>query len=322
VKVGDFDIPFEVAAAMLREPNAHGRPNSDVVRPWLNGRGITNRNPDKFIVDFDERTRAEAAMYEAPFRHVERHVQPARVTNRDAQRRERWWLLGRVGTDLRHATVGLQRIACTARVAKHRLWAFADVATLPDARLYVVAADDDYTFGILQSHVHETWSLAKASWHGVGNDPTYNKGACFETFSFPEATDAQRLTIAATARELDATRGRWLNPPEWMREETLTFPASVDGPWRHLVEAPNGEGVGTARYVRLVPADEAAARSLATRTLTVLYNERPTWLRDLHAALDAAVLAAYGLPTDATAQQVLAHLLALNLARATAAAVV
>jgi hypothetical protein len=109
-----------------------------------------------------------------------------------------------------------------------------------------------------------------------------------------------------------------LNPPEWTREETLTFPASVDGPWRHLVEAPNGDGVGTARYLRIIAADEAAKRSLATRTLTALYNERPTWLRDLHAALDAAVLTAYGLPADATAQQILAHLLALNLVRTTA----
>jgi hypothetical protein len=111
-------------------------------------------------------------------------------------------------------------------------------------------------------------------------------------------------------------RGRWLNPPEWTRNETLTFPASITGPWRHLVEDPNAEGIGTARYVQLVPTDDTAARALSKRTLTTLYNERPTWLRDLHAALDAAVLSAYGLPANASEQQMLAHLLALNLQRA------
>jgi hypothetical protein len=41
----------------------------------------------------------------------------------------------------------------------------------------------------------------------------------------------------------------------------------------------------------LDPAD------LAKRTLTNLYNQRPTWLANAHADLDAAVFAAYGWPT-------------------------
>jgi hypothetical protein len=67
-----------------------------------------------------------------------------------------------------------------------------------------------------------------------------------------------------------------------------------------------------------VPRDDAAARELERRTLTRPYNAPPTWLRDLHAALDAAVLAAYGLPADATEHQILAHLMQLNLAQASA----
>lgn len=37
---------------------------------------------------------------------------------------------------------------------------------------------------------------------------------------------------------------------------------------------------------------------LTLRTLTNLYNQRPAWLRDIHARLDEAVLAAYGWPAD------------------------
>jgi hypothetical protein len=51
--------------------------------------------------------------------------------------------------------------------------------------------------------------------------------------------------------------------------------------------------------VRLLPVDEAVEKELRKRTLTALYNEAPTWLRDLHDELDRAVLAAYGLPGDA-----------------------
>ena len=64
---------------------------------------------------------------------------------------------------------------------------------------------------------------------------------------------------------------------------------------------------------RPVPRDEAAATALKTRTLTSLYNARPTWLADAHAALDAAVATAYGWPADISNDDALAELLALNL---------
>ena len=55
------------------------------------------------------------------------------------------------------------------------------------------------------------------------------------------------------------------------------------------------------------------------RTLTNLYNQRPAWLADAHAALDAAVAAAYGWADYSAAMtdnEILARLLALNHERA------
>jgi len=54
---------------------------------------------------------------------------------------------------------------------------------------------------------------------------------------------------------------------------------------------------------------------LAPRTLTNLYNERPTWLANAHAELDRAVLDAYGWPADLDDDGILERLLALNLER-------
>ena len=56
--------------------------------------------------------------------------------------------------------------------------------------------------------------------------------------------------------------------------------------------------------------------SLKKRTLTNLYNARPTWLDNAHRKLDAAVFAAYGWPARLSDEEILARLLALNLARA------
>lgn len=56
------------------------------------------------------------------------------------------------------------------------------------------------------------------------------------------------------------------------------------------------------------------AAELKKRTLTNLYNQRPTWLDHAHNRLDAAVLAAYGWPADVADEDILARLLALNAA--------
>ena len=74
--------------------------------------------------------------------------------------------------------------------------------------------------------------------------------------------------------------------------------------------------MGTVRYPRLEPRDADCAAKLKKRTLTNLYNERPAWLDLAHKKLDAAVAAAYGWPADLTDEQILEHLLALNLERA------
>ena len=70
------------------------------------------------------------------------------------------------------------------------------------------------------------------------------------------------------------------------------------------------------RYSRLVARDEECAKQLAVRTLTNLYNERPTWLDLAHRKLDEAVFAAYGWPVDLSDDELLARLLELNLQRA------
>jgi hypothetical protein len=84
--------------------------------------------------------------------------------------------------------------------------------------------------------------------------------------------------------------------------------------------SPDGVGglpsVGLVRYPRLVPKDAECAKELKKRTLTSLYNTRPTWLDLAHQKLDAALFAAYGWPPSLTDDELLAKLLELNLSRA------
>ena len=145
----------------------------------------------------------------------------------------------------------------------------------------------------------------------------YTPTTSFETFPSPYPDVLSSEAIATAAMELDELRRRWLDPPEWVKEEVLEFPGALDGPWTRYVVEPDARGIGTVRWPRLVPRDAECATKVAKRTLTNLYNERPAWLDLAHRKLDAAVFAAYGWPVDLSDEELLEKLLALNLERAT-----
>ncbi len=308
-KGGAFDIPGEVAREMLTQPtNVNGRPNADVVIPWVNGIDITRRSRGMFIVDFGtDASVSEAAAYEAPFEYVLEHVQSAREESRTTQ--GRWWLHERPRSDMRMAVAPLSRFIVTPRVAKHRLFVWFSAPTLPDSATIAIAREDDYAFGVLQSRAHELWALRMGT--SLEDRPRYTPTSTFETFPFPwpldtpdrALTDGQRAhrdAIAEAAQALDDARNHWLNPPDLVREEPDVVPSLPP---------------------RLLPVDEDAEGVLKKRTLTKLYNDRPTWLANLHDDLDAAVFAAYGWeeagePTELGEEELLGRLLALNLARA------
>jgi type II restriction/modification system DNA methylase subunit YeeA len=275
VKGGKFDVPGDLARAWLSIPlNPNGRPNNDVVRPWVNSLDVTRRNRDMWIVDFGiDMPENEAALYEAPFAHVEAYVKPARATSKRPRYRNRWWIHSEPVTGMRNAVTELSRYIVTPTVAKHRLFAWLSGNVLADHQLIVFARDDDYSFGVLHSQAHELWARGMGTWMGVGNDLRYTPTTCFETFPFPEPTDEQREEVALAAKRLDDLRRNWLNP----------------------------EGASEAE--------------LKKRTLTNLYNARPTWFANAHAALDRAVFAAYGWPEDISDEEILKNLLALNLER-------
>ncbi len=286
-KGGPFDIDDTLAQKMLSTPNPNGRPNSDVIRQYFNANDITNRWSGSWIIDFGvDMPLEQAALYESPFEYIKKVVKPVRDESRVQKEKEYWWLHRRPAPDMRQAIKNLSRFIGTPRVAKHRIFIWLDSQIIPDSRVYVFAKEEDYFIGILHSRIHEIWALATSSRHGVGNDPTYNLTTCFETFPFPWApgtepkNDPRVRAISEAAKELVEQRDRWLKP----EQVTVT--------------------------------SEVTVTSDKKRTLTNLYNQRPTWLDLAHKKLDEAVFAAYGWKSDLSDEEILEKLLALNLHRA------
>jgi hypothetical protein len=242
-KAGAFDVPEDVARRWLDLPNPHGRPNADVLRPWVNGQALVQRPEPRWIIDPGvEMAREVLALYEAPYRHLEEHVRPARQKNKRPRYRDLWWLHAEPRPGMREAVRGLRRVLATPRVSKHRVFRWIEPETLPDDGVFVFARDDDFFFGVLQSRFHEVWARAQGSQlRDAASGFRYTAGTCFETFPLPEGSYEQHEAISRAARELDALRERWLAPevggrtmtalynewPAWLREAHAVLDAAV-----------------------------------------------------------------------------------------------
>ena len=190
-KVGDFDIPATVAIEMLDKPNPHGRPNTEVIRRWVNGVDITQRPRDMWIIDFGtNRTEEDAALYEAPYEHIKANVKPQRIKNKMQWRATNWWLHGYLATEMRRMLSPLPRYIGTSVTAKHRFFAWLPADSLPSNSVVAVASAEDYMLGVLQSRPHIVWALAMGT--QLEDRPRYIVSTCFETFPFPRPTEEQR----------------------------------------------------------------------------------------------------------------------------------
>ncbi len=341
---GKFQVPHMQVCDWVRVPNGSGDTNLDVLRPWVNAKALTRRDPGEWIIDFgtevDERG---ASAYEAPFEYVARTVAPSRAAYRTGKRG--YWCFERPRPTMRRAIGNARQYMATPLVSKHRVFVRLPGETLCANLVIAFARSDDYFFGVLHSAVHELWALRQGT--QLEDRPRYTPTSCFETFPLPWSPGKEPLDdtnykrISEAAQTINEQRERWLNPPEWIE------------PIERAVDAEDGfadvpEDARALIRHSAIMARAAKDPKLKKRTLTNLYNERPTWLRLAHEQLDRAVLAAYAavdpqgewsedwsrvwietgagqpLPDDhelserrkETDQRVLANLLRMNLERA------
>jgi hypothetical protein len=120
---------------------------------------------------------------------------------------------------------------------------------------------------------------------GVGNDLRYTPTSTFETFPLPWPPGKEPYDDPLVEEIAEAARELDRLRRKWLNPEGASEP------------------------------------ELKKRTLTNLYNARPTWLQNAYERLDRAVFVAYGWPADISDEQILNNLLALNLERAERVAV-
>ncbi|WP_087745961.1 MULTISPECIES: class I SAM-dependent DNA methyltransferase [unclassified Acidovorax] len=303
-----------------------------LIRDYRNGRDLTGEPRNVMVIDaFGLSAEELRTQHPAVYQWLLERVKPERDQNNRDSRRKNWWLFGETNPKLRKQLAGLPRYIATVETAKHRTFQFLDAHILPDNMLVAFAVDDALTLGVLSSQLHAEWAWANGSTLGmyIGN-VRYNKSRCFETFPFPDEdtglTPQLRERIAQLAEQIDAHRKRVLGQAgaaagDFASEARMSPPQSPPAPaipaetanTANTRNTTNTALTLTGLYNVLTALREG--RALTAKEKTIHTHGLVGVLRELHDELDTAVLAAYGLPANATTDDILAHLVQLNTQR-------
>lgn len=223
---------FVVSADEARALVSGDSTATEVLFPFLGAEDLLERaEPSRFIIDFPdaeaiaaqsrapgvfsflqgvaleprreaakaERVRNEALLAEKPKANVRWH-------NRNFA--ERWWQLSYRRAEMLEAISGLDRYVVLGRVAtakRRSFYVFVSSDVRPGDSLQVFAIDDDYSFGILQSDLHERWFLERCS--TLGSAPRFTSKTVWDSFPWPQSPSEQQVrNVVDAVSELLAFR--------------------------------------------------------------------------------------------------------------------
>lgn len=182
---------------------------TSLIRPLLTGRDITQTNRGLLAIDlFGLDQQSLQTTYPHLFQHVFDRVHPERMQNNRQSLRDRWWVFGEARSTFRPALKNTSRVLVTSLTSKHRFFVFTDAQTIADSTTVICALGSAEWLAVLSSRVHVLWAVSAGGRLGVGDDPRYNKGVCFETFPFPTLDADQATSLGKLAEAIDAHRKR------------------------------------------------------------------------------------------------------------------
>ncbi|BAM03848.1 class I SAM-dependent DNA methyltransferase [Phycisphaera mikurensis] len=238
-----------------------------LIRRYINGRDLMQVPTGRYVLDASGET-DETLQDGHPeaYQWIVERVKPDRDQNTRKKYRREWWIFAEPRLKFRRALAGLPRWIGTCRTAKHRVFAFADESTLPDAKVVAIADQRASTLGILSSVIHTNFATWIGGWLGVGNDSTYNHADCLNRFPFPDKEKDQLDQVAAVAERLDTHR---------KRQQAAHPKLTLTNVYNVLEKLRSGEPL--------------TAKEKLTHEQGLV-----SVLKQLHDDLDAAVFAAYG----------------------------
>ena len=240
--------------------------NAERIFPFIGGEEVNdhpNHAHHRYVINFGEMNEDDARRWPDLFRVVEDKVKPERQKQNDEIGKRRWWQFLRPRRELYSVISSFASVLVCPIISNKLSFAFLRPTTVFSHKLAVLCFQTHDAFGILQSRVHEVWARTFSS--TMKDDLNYSPADCFETFPFPAGV------LEHAAGDSPTTDNGPLTTLETAGREYYEFRAAL------MVR--HNEGL-TKTYNRFHDPHETSPDILQ--------------LRALHAAMDRAVLEAYG----------------------------
>jgi MmeI, DNA-methyltransferase domain/MmeI, N-terminal domain/MmeI, helicase spacer domain/MmeI, target recognition domain len=215
-----FLLSSQQRLAILRKDSS----SISIIHPYLNGVDALTRNTfDRYVLDFEQMSQIEAATYSGAFEWVKTHV----LCDRERKAREgidkagklrphhraflaRWWQLSFGRPEMLSVIKQLPRYLVCALVTKRPIFMFVSSAIRPSNLIQVFGFADDFSCGVLQSHVHWVWFVTKCS--KLKSDYRYGAESVFDTFPWPQAPSVTQIDrVSEAARDIRRIRDEALS---------------------------------------------------------------------------------------------------------------
>ncbi|NLS97573.1 MAG: N-6 DNA methylase [Planctomycetaceae bacterium] len=167
--------------------------NRSVLFPHVNGDDINSRpdcSPSRWIINFFNWPLEQAEDFALCIEWLRKKVKPEReaLMGRNAvgtRRATYWWRYAQDANTLFRTIEGMKRVLVKSGVSKYHAFAFLPTGFVPSHAVFVFAFQDYGSFGVLQSSIHESWTIENSS--SLETRLRYTPMTCFETFVFPRA---------------------------------------------------------------------------------------------------------------------------------------
>ncbi|OBK34229.1 hypothetical protein A5658_11445 [Mycobacterium sp. 1245111.1] len=173
------------------------RANKEVLFPYLVGEDLNSR-PDctatRWVIDFNDRTEAQAARYVLPFERALTHVKPIRAENNRKVYRDYWWQFAEKRPAMRKAISQLENVLVLTQTSK-TLMPMLAAQQIYGHKLVVFATERLDDLAVLSSTVHQMWAMKYGS--SMRTDFVYTPSDVFLTF--PRPSCSERLKEAGKA---------------------------------------------------------------------------------------------------------------------------
>jgi hypothetical protein len=276
----DFLISEVQRAEMVRrDPSI-----AEVTYPYLNGvDALTGAHLDRYVIDFEQRNRFEAEKYHEAFVWVRDRVLPDRERKaqegKDAQGKvrphhraflARWWQLSFGRPEMLSVIKPLRRYLACAYVTKRPIFMFVSSGIRPSNLIQVFGFEDDYSFGILQSHLHWLWFTTKCG--KLKGDFRYSAESVFDTFPWPQSpTKNQIAEVAAAAVALRELRREIMGKLKFSLRELYR---TLEDPGANPLRDAHTRLDTAVRAAYAMPADADPLAFLLNLNLTLATKEK------------------------------------------------